>query len=96
MYVHRRQQKCDGEVQNASFFDRHNAHGMEMRERALMAALDDLTAYLNSDQGQVGHNYHMAFALLHASMQYVRTMCSAHASLLHASRQCTVHWLTTY
>mmetsp|Transcript_6882 Transcript_6882/g.17136 ORF Transcript_6882/g.17136 Transcript_6882/m.17136 type:complete len:656 (-) Transcript_6882:490-2457(-) len=50
---YRRLQKHSGEVQDATFFDRNNPHGMEARQRALLAALDDLTTWLNSDAGQV-------------------------------------------
>ncbi|GIL74841.1 hypothetical protein Vretimale_2423 [Volvox reticuliferus] len=51
--TYRRLQKGDHEVQNADFFDAHNPAGIEARNRALNAALDDLQAYLYSDTGQV-------------------------------------------
>ncbi|KXZ51897.1 hypothetical protein GPECTOR_11g330 [Gonium pectorale] len=50
---YRRLQKGDHEVQNADFFDAHNPAGLEARNRALYAALDDLTSYLYSPEGQV-------------------------------------------
>ncbi|KAG2451906.1 hypothetical protein HYH02_003681 [Chlamydomonas schloesseri] len=50
---YRRLQKGDHEVQNAAFFDAHNSAGMEARNRALYAALDDLRSYLYSPEGQV-------------------------------------------
>ncbi|KAG2485295.1 hypothetical protein HYH03_015969 [Edaphochlamys debaryana] len=50
---YRRLQKGEREVQNADFFDAHNPAGLEARNRALYAALDDLTSYLYSAEGQV-------------------------------------------
>jgi len=50
---YRRLQKADGETQNAEFFDPHNKKGMETRNLALEAALVDLDAFLNSEDGQV-------------------------------------------
>ncbi|GLI69499.1 hypothetical protein VaNZ11_014133 [Volvox africanus] len=50
---YRRLQKSDHEVQTAEFFDAHNPMGIEARNRALYAALDDLQGYLDSDIGQV-------------------------------------------
>ncbi|GIL48145.1 hypothetical protein Vafri_4830 [Volvox africanus] len=50
---YRRLQKGDHEVQTAEFFDAHNPMGIEARNRALYAALDDLQSYLFSDIGQV-------------------------------------------
>ncbi|EFJ46141.1 hypothetical protein VOLCADRAFT_105711 [Volvox carteri f. nagariensis] len=41
------------QMQDAEFFDHTNEAGLEARHRALNAALDDLTAWLRSDQGQV-------------------------------------------
>ncbi|CAD7703452.1 unnamed protein product [Ostreobium quekettii] len=51
--TYRRQLKDDGQIQDASFFDHRNPAGMEAREKALHAALDDLMLYLQSDEGQV-------------------------------------------
>jgi Mrp family chromosome partitioning ATPase len=50
----RMQRGSGGEVQDAAFFDAHNAAGVEARNRALDAALADLMAYLESEHGQVG------------------------------------------
>lgn len=50
---YRRKHKSSNEVQDAGFFDAKNPAGMEARERALHAALEDLLMYLQSDKGQV-------------------------------------------
>lgn len=50
---YRRLQKKEEEVQDASFFDNNNKAGVEARNRALLTALEDVTAYLESDEGQV-------------------------------------------
>lgn len=50
---YRRKQRPEGVLQDASFFDYNNKEGMEARERALMAALEDLELWLESDEAQV-------------------------------------------
>jgi 6-phosphofructo-2-kinase/fructose-2,6-biphosphatase len=49
----RMQRGSTGEVQDAAFFDATNKAGVEARNRALDAALADLMAYLESENGQV-------------------------------------------
>ncbi|KAG1677472.1 hypothetical protein FOA52_001928 [Chlamydomonas sp. UWO 241] len=49
---YRRAQKGEG-AQDASFFDQTNEAGMEARQRALHAALDDMLEWLAADKGQV-------------------------------------------
>lgn len=53
MGSYRRYQSIPGEVQDASFFDPANAEGAAARHRALVAALDDMESWLNSDKAQV-------------------------------------------
>lgn len=50
---YRRLQNDGQGLQDASFFDRNNQAGLEARNKALNAALDDLLGYLYSDEGQV-------------------------------------------
>ena len=49
----RRKQKEDREVQTADFFDSSNAEGIEARNRALEAALEEVHTYLATENGQV-------------------------------------------
>ncbi|WIA42087.1 hypothetical protein OEZ86_009363 [Tetradesmus obliquus] len=49
---YRRLQKEAHEVQDASFFDSHNKHGVEARTRALAAAVNDVMQFL-TEGGQV-------------------------------------------
>lgn len=48
-----RRDQAHGEVQDASFFDPSNTEGAAARHRALLAALDDMEAWLDSDSAQV-------------------------------------------
>jgi 6-phosphofructo-2-kinase / fructose-2,6-biphosphatase 3 len=50
---YRRHQATPGEVQAASFFDPSNPEGAAARHRALIAALEDMEAWLNSNSAQV-------------------------------------------
>lgn len=50
---YRRHQSSPGEVQDASFFDPANVEGAAARHRALLAALEDMEAWLESDKSQV-------------------------------------------
>jgi len=50
---YRRLQAPAGAVQDASFFDSRNSEGAAARHRALLAALDDMESWLNSDSAQV-------------------------------------------
>lgn len=50
---YRRAQKTEQLEQDANFFDQANPAGMEARERALHAALDDMLGWLRRDEGQV-------------------------------------------
>ncbi|KAK9817958.1 hypothetical protein WJX72_004907 [[Myrmecia] bisecta] len=50
---YRRKQKGDAGVQDASFFDHSNPEGVQAREKALYAALDDMEAWLATDDAQV-------------------------------------------
>ncbi|KAG2490339.1 hypothetical protein HYH03_011286 [Edaphochlamys debaryana] len=89
---YRRHQKCADEVQDAAFFDHANESGVEARNRALHAALDDLTAYLRSDSGQVAifdatnttvARRNLLRAKFHGVLQYmfIETICSDPAVL---------------
>ena len=48
---YRRRQRGAGEVQDAGWFDPGNPVGYEARQRALLAALDDLEAWLATGEG---------------------------------------------
>ena len=48
-----RRQEGDPKSQDATFFDKGNAAGMEARHRALLHTLDEMMRWLNSDSGQV-------------------------------------------
>ncbi|CAG9464718.1 unnamed protein product [Pedinophyceae sp. YPF-701] len=50
---YRRLAREAGEVQTAAFFDSRNHAGMEMRKRALDAALRDMLQWLETDEAQV-------------------------------------------
>ncbi|KAL6745907.1 6-phosphofructo-2-kinase-domain-containing protein [Haematococcus lacustris] len=50
---YRRRQKGEAELQDATFFDHSNPAGREARQRALEAAMDDMTRWLDSEEGQV-------------------------------------------
>lgn len=41
-------QQPEGTVQSADFFDSHNPAGLEAREKALLAALEDLESWLST------------------------------------------------
>eukprot|EP00798_Chlamydomonas_sp_ICE-L_P009745 gene9745-7620_t len=51
--LYRRLQNSSAELQDADFFDASNPLGIEARGKALRAALDELHAYLASDEGQI-------------------------------------------
>lgn len=51
--IYRRKNREDGVVQDASFFDSHNAAGMEARQKALNLAIHDMLAWLEDDAAQV-------------------------------------------
>jgi 6-phosphofructo-2-kinase/fructose-2,6-biphosphatase len=48
-----RRQEGDPKTQDASFFAKDNAAGLEARHRALLAALDEMMRWLNTGTGQV-------------------------------------------
>jgi len=50
---YRREQAEEGSQQNADFFDPSNPEGAAARQRALIAALDDMETWLDSDSSQV-------------------------------------------
>ncbi|KAH7617284.1 putative 6-phosphofructo-2-kinase/fructose-2,6-bisphosphatase [Nannochloris sp. 'desiccata'] len=50
---YRRQQAGESSQQNAEFFDPSNPEGAAARQRALVAALDDMEMWLESDSSQV-------------------------------------------
>lgn len=50
---YRRSQANAGEVQDATFFDPSNKEGFAARQRALVAALEDMESWLDSDSSQV-------------------------------------------
>ncbi|PNH04155.1 6-phosphofructo-2-kinase/fructose-2,6-bisphosphatase, partial [Tetrabaena socialis] len=95
--AYRRCQRSNDEVQDAGFFDHANEAGVEARNRALHAALDDLVAYLRSDSGQVAvfdatNTTESRRALLrskfHGVWQYlfIETICSDPLVLEHNYR----------
>ncbi|KAG2422824.1 hypothetical protein HXX76_015767 [Chlamydomonas incerta] len=85
--AYRRIQKGAHEVQSAAFFDHTNEAGMEARNRALNAALDDLMNWLRSDSGQVAvfdatntteSRRNLLRSKFHGQFQYlfIETICS--------------------
>ncbi|PNW72565.1 hypothetical protein CHLRE_16g691888v5 [Chlamydomonas reinhardtii] len=90
--AYRRIQKGAHEVQSAAFFDHTNEAGMEARNRALNAALDDLMSWLRSDSGQVAvfdatntteSRRNLLRSKFHGQFQYlfIETICSDPAVL---------------
>ncbi|KAG2447462.1 hypothetical protein HYH02_007783 [Chlamydomonas schloesseri] len=90
--AYRRIQKGAHEVQSAAFFDHNNEAGMEARNRALNAALDDLVSWLRTDSGQVAvfdatntteSRRNLLRSKFHGHFQYlfIETICSDPAVL---------------
>ncbi|GIL67684.1 hypothetical protein Vafri_21012 [Volvox africanus] len=84
---YRRRQKLADELQDAEFFDHTNEAGLEARQRALNAALEDLIAWLRSDTGQVAvfdatntteSRRNLLRSSFHGQWQYlfIETICS--------------------
>lgn len=51
--MYRRQNKKDGKMQDAAFFDKNNSAGLEARQLALDMAINDMLAWLRLEQSQV-------------------------------------------
>jgi hypothetical protein len=79
----RRKQKGAQEVQDALFFDHHNPAGMEARNRALHAALDDMLLWLSRREWPY---FNSAACACSGTRACVVSMAKASAALTMMSR----------